>query len=245
MFYTCGITAAMRSHTRLATAENAQCAHSLFHQQIHALEAITDSLPVVVIVIEMNPMVVKYMSPNGLDILGFSLEKILEMGEKYYDAFFNPEDLAYYKPKIEELINSADDKKFVTYFEQVRSSPDHDWKWYLSSAKVFMRDENGQPTHLLVTASPIDSLHHLTSKVNRLLEENNFLRRNQRIFASLTKREKEILKLMALGNSSVEIADKLYISEQTATTHRRNIKAKLKAENTYDIMKFAQAFDLV
>ena len=82
-------------------------------------------------------------------------------------------------------------------------------------------------------------------KVNRLLEENNFLRRNQKIFVSLTKREKEILKLMALGDSSVEIAGKLHISQQTASTHRRNIKSKLKVESNYDVVKFAQAFDLI
>ena len=235
----------MNPDTCLPADENFNYANSFFLQKIHALEAIADKLPVVIIVLEMNPLVVKYMSPNGLDILGFSLEQIQGMGEKYYDAFFNPEDLADYKPKIVELINSADDKKFVNYFEQVRASPEHDWKWYLSAAKVFMRDENGQPTHILVTASPIDSLHHLTVKVNRLLEENNFLRRNQKIFISLTKREKEILKLMALGDSSVEIAGKLHISQQTAATHRRNIKSKLKVESNYDVVKFAQAFDLV
>ncbi|HEX5150850.1 MAG TPA: LuxR C-terminal-related transcriptional regulator [Parafilimonas sp.] len=235
----------MKNETTLPTNGNLSCAEALFEQKIRALEAIADKLPVVVIVLEINPMGVRYMSSNGLDILGFSLEKIKEMGEAYHEAFFNPEDIADYKPKILELINSADDKKFVTYFEQVRPSPRHDWKWYLSSAKVFMRNENGQPTHILVIASPVDSLHHITGKVNRLLEENNFLRRNQKIFASLTKREKEILKLMALGESSLEIGGKLNISEQTASTHRRNIKAKLNAESNYDVVKFAQAFDLI
>ena len=127
----------------------------------------------------------------------------------------------------------------------MRPSRDHDWNWYLTSAKVFLRDENGKPTHMITTASPVDPKHHITAKVNRLLEENNFLHRNQKIFASLTKREKEILKLMALGDSSVEIAGKLHISEQTAATHRRNIKSKLKAESNYDVVKFAQAFDLI
>lgn len=229
----------------LAPNENLNCTETRFQQNIRALDTIVDKLPVVVIVIELNPMGVRYMSPNGLKILGFSLQQIQDMGEAYYEAFFNPEDLADYKPKILELISSADDNKFVNYFEQVRSSPDSDWKWYLSSAKVFMRNEKGRPTHILVTACPIDSLHHLTTKVNRLLEENNFLRRNQKIFAQLTKREKEILKLIALGNSAVEIAGKLHISEQTAVTHRRNIKAKLNAESNYDILRFAQAFDLI
>ncbi len=235
----------MKSNTCLATKENLNHTDSLFHQKIRALEAITDSLPVVVIVIELESWIVQYLSSNGLAILGFSMKEIQAMGKDYHSAFFNPDDLEDYGPKLLAMIDDADDNRFVSYFQQVRPSPGHDWSWYLSTAKVFMRDENGKPAYMICTASPVDPLHHVTSKVNRLLEENNFLRRNQKIFASLTKREKEILKLMALGNSSVEIADKLFISEQTATTHRRNIKAKLKAENTYDIIKFAQAFDLV
>jgi len=216
-----------------------------FEQKIKALEAIVDKLPVVVIVHELEKLNVRYMSPNGLKILGFSLDQIQDMGEKYHEAFFNPEDIADYSPKVHELINAADDSRFVTFFQQVRPSKEHDWNWYLTCAKVFLRDESGKPTHMITTASPVDPLHHVTSKVNRLLEENNFLRRNQKIFASLTKREKEILKLMALGDSTPEIAGKLYISDQTAATHRRNIKAKLDAESNYDVMKFAQAFDLI
>jgi len=193
----------MKSNTCLIADENVNYANSLFLQKIHALEAIADKLPVVVIVHQLEPLIVKYMSQNGLKILGFSLEQIEEMGEAYQSMFFNPEDLADYKPKLYALINAADDDKSVSFFQQVRPSPEYDWNWYLSAAKIFMRDEKGRPTHLIVTASPVDPLHHVTSKVNRLLEENNFLHRNQRIFASLTKRENEILKLMALGDSSI------------------------------------------
>ena len=50
---------------------------------------------------------------------------------------------------------------------------------------------------------------------------------------------------MALGHSSSEIAEKLHISEATASTHRRNIRIIIKAETSYDITRFAQAFDLI
>jgi hypothetical protein len=83
------------------------------------------------------------------------------MGEAYQYTFFNPEDLADYKPKLYALINAADDDKSVSFFQQVRPSPEHDWNWYLSAAKIFMRDENGRPTHLIVTASPVDPKHHV------------------------------------------------------------------------------------
>lgn len=216
-----------------------------FEDKIRELAFIADSLPAVTIVHQLEPLVVNYMSANGLKILGFSLEEITAMGETYVDAFFNPDDMDELKPKIYELIASADDEKFVSYFHQVRPSPDHDWKWYLGTTKVFMRDETGSPTHIIITVAPVDPLHHVTNKVNRLLEENNFLRRNQKIFAALGKREKEILKYMALGDSAAETAARLFISELTVNTHRRNIKAKLNAETNYDIVKFAQSFDLI
>ncbi|MDQ3551921.1 MAG: helix-turn-helix transcriptional regulator, partial [Bacteroidota bacterium] len=128
---------------------------------------------------------------------------------------------------------------------QVRRSPKEDWEWYLSATKIFVRDDDGKPVLTITTAAPVDAQHHIAAKAQRLLEENNFLRSNHKIFDQLTKREKEILRLIALGLSSVEIADKLFISEATANTHRKHIKNKLNAKTSYDITKFAQAFDLI
>lgn len=51
--------------------------------------------------------------------------------------------------------------------------------------------------------------------------------------------------MLARGESSADISKKLFISELTANTHRKNIKRKLKAETSYDLLKFAQAFDLI
>jgi DNA-binding CsgD family transcriptional regulator len=108
-----------------------------------------------------------------------------------------------------------------------------------------MRNDKGAPTHCITLAMPIHPGHHITVKVNRLLEENNFLRKYKHVFAALTHREKEIMRLMALGKNSADIAATLNISEKTVSTHRRNIKNKLNAQSSYDITRFAQAFDLI
>ena len=92
---------------------------------------------------------------------------------------------------------------------------------------------------------PIDPTHHITAKVQRLLDENNLLREKQKLFSSLTKREKEVLKMMAWGKNSNEIAGKLFISEQTVETHRKNIRAKLNPGSSYDLVIFAQAFNII
>ena len=50
---------------------------------------------------------------------------------------------------------------------------------------------------------------------------------------------------MALSKSSEEIAEKNNISKATVDTHRRNIRKKIGFENFYEIVSFAQAFNLI
>ncbi|RFS22567.1 LuxR family transcriptional regulator [Chitinophaga silvatica] len=215
-------------------------------EKLQALQMIDTEIPAVIIVMNVVKNHVEYMSPRGIHELGVTLDELKTMGEGYYTTFFNPHDAADYVPKIEAMLKApAAENVTVTFFQQVRTTLSSDWAWHLGSTRVFLRDSSGIPTHIITCVIPIDPLHHVTSKVNRLLDENNFLRRNQHIFSSLTKREKEILRLLALGFSAAEIAIKVNISEKTAVTHRRNIKAKIGAQSSYDITSFAQAFDLI
>jgi len=46
----------------------------------------------------------------------------------------------------------------------------------------------------------------------------------------LTKREIEVLKLIAIGNTTPKISDKLYIAHSTVETHRRNLIEKTGVE---------------
>lgn len=58
---------------------------------------------------------------------------------------------------------------------------------------------------------------------------------------SLTRREKEIIKLTVQGLPSHEIAEKLFISEYTANTHRKNILKKLHLSNIAQLVAFAKS----
>ncbi len=55
----------------------------------------------------------------------------------------------------------------------------------------------------------------------------------------LTKREREVLQLIAEGMSSVRIATRLHISEKTVSTHRRKIMEKLNIHTVAGLTKFA------
>lgn len=57
--------------------------------------------------------------------------------------------------------------------------------------------------------------------------------------ASLSQREREIISLIAKGLSTKEIAARLYLSDHTVTTHRRNICAKLHIHSPAGLAIFA------
>ncbi len=57
--------------------------------------------------------------------------------------------------------------------------------------------------------------------------------------SSLTARECEILKLIAQEKSTKQIADILFLSENTVDTHRRNLMNKIKVKNAVGLAMFA------
>lgn len=57
----------------------------------------------------------------------------------------------------------------------------------------------------------------------------------------LSKREKQIAFLIAEGLTSVEIAEKLFLSDLTVNTHRRNLIQKLGLKNSAQLVAFIES----
>jgi len=214
-------------------------------EKIQEIAAVADSMPGVIVIHDLPDFSLRYMSPLGLKLLDKNWDDIRGLSnEEYHKRFFNEEHAQYYVPKIVDMITRNHDE-VVSYFQQVRTSKDRAWDWYMSMTKILMRDEHSSPALSITIAMKIDPNHYFTAKAARLLEENVFLRENFDKFARLTKREKEILKLLAVGKSSLVVSRLLNISVTTAETHRKNIKQKLKATSSYDLARYAHAFDLI
>jgi DNA-binding NarL/FixJ family response regulator len=61
----------------------------------------------------------------------------------------------------------------------------------------------------------------------------------------LTKRETEIVALLARGRNNKEVATELHISLRTAETHRANIMNKLQSKSMQDLVRYAVKNKLV
>lgn len=61
----------------------------------------------------------------------------------------------------------------------------------------------------------------------------------------LTRREKEVLKLIADGQTNQQIADQLFVSVTTINTHRKNLLMKFDVNNTAALIKLALQHNLI
>lgn len=77
----------------------------------------------------------------------------------------------------------------------------------------------------------------VVTKINILGQRGNSKRSNQR--AVLTPREKEVLKLLAEGQSAPKIGKKLHIAPSTVDTHRKHLLEKFEVANTILLVRKA------
>lgn len=217
----------------------------LIDQKIAEIAASADLYPAVVIIHHVPTQTVRYMSRWGLDLLGATLAELRALGPAFSSTYFNAAEAAEYMVRAFELMGEYGSPDVHSFFQQVRTNERPGWSWYLTSLRRLLADAQGQPLLLLAMAVPLHPDNHFAAKVQRLIDENDFLRRHSTVFSRLSTRERAILRLLALGRSSQEIADELYISVETANTHRRNVRQKLGASTSFELAEYARAFDLI
>lgn len=225
---------------------SAESVDDIISRNIKDIAAIANILPGVVIIHDLRDWSVAWISDRGVKELELSREEIVKLTMLQYHArFFNEQDAKDYVPKVFQLMenNSFDD--MVAFFQQVRFGGRSDWTWHMTAMKILALDNNGKPLLSITMAFPIDATHPMTSKASRILKENNFLRKNVALYAKLSKREREILKLMALGKSAPETSAELSISIHTVQTHIKNIRQKLNTNSYFELGEYARAFDLI
>jgi len=84
--------------------------------------------------------------------------------------------------------------------------------------------------------------NYLTFEADRALKYEQEL---QNRLPKLTKREKEVLILIAEGFTNVQISEKLFISIDTVDSHRKNLHTKLDVKNTAMLIRFATENNLI
>lgn len=140
--------------------------------------------------------------------------------------------------EIAEFLNDKEPHFVYSFFFR---SPESGW--ILSSACLNKTIE-GLPKEIVFFSYELNQLGDIKNKLSRVLENDLIFKENYAKVSLLTKREKEILSLVAAGMSSQKIANKIYLSIHTVNTHRRSINEKLDIHNFAGLLRIAEIFDL-
>lgn len=170
----------------------------------------------------------------------YPLDEIKKMGENYVTEIVHKEDLPHILLNLQNFLSEDNEGKPYAYFQRTRVNycKDHQTH-YTTTKKVIGQNE------IFNISVPVENMGMTANKILRVLEETEYMRRNYQKFARLTAREKEIITLLALGYQNSEIAEQLFISKATVEQHRKNLKRKLEIKRFVDLIRFAQAFDLI
>jgi DNA-binding NarL/FixJ family response regulator len=109
--------------------------------------------------------------------------------------------------------------------------------------------ENGASGYVLKNASSDELLEAINivtrGKTYMSFEVAEAMKNNPAANIVLTRREKEVLKLIAEGMTNNEIAQTLFISATTIDTHRKNLLAKFDAKNTALLIRMATQMQII
>jgi len=193
----------------------------------------------------------EYVSKNMFSCIGIQSTELKEKGMRYFWSRIHPDDVEPWLTALNTLMKftvneiSVKDRKQMSYT----------WNYRLKDAKGDYVNiiQNTTPLEFDIDNKPIIGLAHYTildPKIEmdvcasaKFLNSNNeyetkyFNNFSQKLLADgISIRERDIIRLLVLNNSSKEIAEKLFISSNTVDTHRRNILKKLKLNSTGELV---------
>lgn len=176
-----------------------------------------------------------YCSEAFKRALGNNYKKLLEEGWSFWFSIIDPKESTRIRNKLKrffsrpaKLQESCAIKYHITNFYGERIFLKHEILLHKLENQIFA----------------VNYFFNITVKEKieqyfEVIEDNNDINFIKEPLKIISPREREVLSLVADGFSSKQIADKLFISNHTAITHRKNLIEKFKVKNTAQLIKRA------
>lgn len=181
-----------------------------------------------------------HFNKAGCNFVKLSKEEAAKGGIDFMVKYADLNEHLKLLPMHAALFFNKDESDVRSFFHKMRPGLNKPFEWIFSSAKYYADKKT-----LLSISSPVKQIDEIGHKLNRVLDENVYMKKHLHLFSSLTKREKEIITLIVSGYNNPQIAETLFIARSTVEQHRKNINRKLEIKTFAQLMKFALAFDLV
>jgi len=214
------------------------------HKNEFSIETVGDFLPGNVLVTNLNNFSTEYMNDSGCNILMHSADELAQLGPEYFQRFFVKEEMKEFTSRYIGMHQKQNSSTIYNFAHRVKPLNAPFYKWYFASAKLLYEPGQEVSNKMLVIVNEVNTLGAVSKKINSVLEESDWMKKNFSKFCRLTPKEKEIITLLVIGNNSAKISDILSVSQLTINTHRRNIKTKLEIKTFAELYKFANTYGL-
>ena len=193
----------------------------------------------------------EYISKNFKACIGLDANEMKTEGMRHFWSRMHPEDLEIWLQALNELMNftlseiDSKDRGRMSYTWNYRfKNAQDDYVNIIQNTTPLQFDSDDKPViglaHYTVLSPEIKMQICASAK---LLNSNNeyetvyFNNFSQKLLsAGISNRERDIIRLLVLNNSSKVIGEKLNISSNTVDTHRRNILKKLNISSTGELV---------
>jgi DNA-binding NarL/FixJ family response regulator len=195
-----------------------------------------------------------FMQSKFLPLLGIEIDEAMRQGPKAFYRLMHPDDVATVIDTLhrgnEFLLNlpTAEKKLFKIIYDFRLRTHAGNYMRFVQQLVPLELDGKGNIWLMLMVNDTVPNRSDDAPpqrKVVQMHTGKEFVFDDEDRRTRLTKREIEILELLAQGLPSKKIADVLYLSVNTVNNHRRNILEKTSTESTTEALRYATGLGLI
>ena len=207
---------------------------SQLEEKVEFYEKVLNRIPAILYVMDLKANTIQWASPGFGNVLNYSYNDVSELGKNILNEVTHPDDIGIFESSMNFYDESDGPIHGICRIKDTNGS----YKWVYGNSVVFQRDENANAIQSMGLVIDVNKKMFTENQLQELVKENHRLK-NMVKLKCLTKREKEIIKLFAKGQTCSKIAEMLSLSVHTVDTHRRNLIRKLRLHNTKELAAFA------
>lgn len=166
-----------------------------------------------------------------------TISEIINQGARFTKDYFHESTLEVYIPELIAFGAKKDSNAVIGQFHKVRKCMCSEYHTFMSLTKICSCHNC-----FITVQIPIDIFGKNAVKLESIIDDSEFIRKNITKYQLLTKREIEILQMLGKGKSRNQIVDELCISKHTFDTHRKSIREKLEIKNPAQLYKYIHVF---
>ncbi|TND10598.1 MAG: LuxR family transcriptional regulator [Bacteroidetes bacterium] len=199
------------------------------------LDLVMNHVPAVIFMIDTTRNRITWVNQRLKQLLGFTTDQAMNGGTKFLRELIGRDDFHHIQQAV-EYFNSRKGNEYKTLLHMHDSYNEE----HIMSATVapLQREEKGKVSSVICIALDVTRQTETQQELKQMLRAM-VSNGSDKVIRSITRREYDVLRLIAREYSTKQIAEELNISIPTVETHRRNLLRKVEVKNTAGLVRFA------